>query len=172
MVALRQFAPDAEYARVLELQDRGALHVHAVLVGWDYVPHAVVLRLARLYGFGGARIERVRSADGVGGYIASAYLLKSHRSLGARYRVVQYSRGFPRLHEDPMDVAERHMVNVVDPPLDAPAIRQGETWVAWAERMSDRGYRGPVWSTPPDALAYVRPPRGSPPATLFELADV
>ena len=43
---------ELEYGRVLELQARGLLHVHALLLGWDFADFERVRLLCVRHGFG------------------------------------------------------------------------------------------------------------------------
>lgn len=69
-----------EYAGSVELTRLGAVHLHVVLRGMPLVPQAVWSRLAARCGFGSILdIRQVRSADGMGRYLAKslpAYLVK------------------------------------------------------------------------------------------------
>lgn len=133
MRVLRRWMPDVEYARVLELQARGALHVHALVVGWRWADLEMVRALVVAAGFGPRfEIAEVRDERGLARYLASKYLVKSHETLGRRYRVVQCSRGFPRTRASADDVTWARALNVVDPPA---VLRGGESWWDWAERM-------------------------------------
>ena len=142
---------DLEYGRVLELQLRGLLHVHALLLGWDFCDFERVRLLCIRHGFGPRfEVRPVRSADGLGRYIASAYLAKSHEDLGGAFRVVQYSRGFPRDRTEQDGWAE--VFNVADPAYVVPA---GMSMWDWAESQESAG-RGSLGFDSRSAVGYVR----------------
>jgi len=133
MRSLRRWMPECEYARVLELQKRGALHVHALVLGWRWVDLEAVRALVVAAGFGPRfEISEVRDGQGLARYLASKYLVKSHETLGRRYRVVQCSRGFPRTRANTDEDVWRRALNIVDP---AVVLRDCESWWDWAERM-------------------------------------
>lgn len=142
---------DLEYGRVLELQLRGLLHVHALLLGWDFCDFERVRLLCVRHGFGPRfEVRPVRSAEGLGRYIASTYLVKSHEDLGGAFRVVQYSRDFPRDRMEQDGWAE--IFNVADPVLAIPA---GMTMWEWAESQEAAG-RGSLRFDSRAAVGYVR----------------
>lgn len=142
---------ELEYGRVLELQERGVLHVHALLLGWDFCDFERVRLLCVRHGFGPRfEVRPVRSADGLGRYIASAYLAKSHEDLGGGFRVVQYSRGFPRDRTDQDGWAE--VFNVADPVAAVPA---GLSMWEWAESQEAAG-RGSLDFDARSSALYVR----------------
>jgi hypothetical protein len=120
--------PGLEYARVLEMQRRGLLHVHGLVVGWRRVDLEMVRLLCVRHGFGPRfEIAAVRNVEATGGYMASQYLAKSHEDLGRRYRVVQFSRGWPR---DRMTEAVLDAVSAADPVVAV--IPDGMSWWDWA----------------------------------------
>jgi hypothetical protein len=127
-----------QYARVLELQRRGLLHVHALVIGRRFIPHETLRALAVRHGFGArVGVEAVRSAGAVAGYMAAQYLTKSHETLPGRYRVVQFSRGFPRDPERDAREARGQQLNAEDPIVAV--IPDGMGWREWAEREIDAG---------------------------------
>lgn len=141
---------ELEYLRILEMQRRGLLHVHAAVVGWDFCDFERVRLIAIRHGFGPRfEVEPVRSADGLGRYAASAYLAKSHEDLGGSFRVVQASRGWARDRTEQDGWAE--LFNVVDPPLAIPA---GMTVWDWAEGQEAAG-RGALDFDARPAYSYV-----------------
>jgi len=168
--------PDRAYSRVWELhRERGGkgrpLHSHTIVIGWIRGDLEVVRALLVGCGFGRQfNVKPVYSVGGMAGYMAG-YLTKSHEYMGHR-RVVSYSRNWPREVEDPDALAHRRYVNVLDPLL--PLIRPSESWVRWAERVTEptrrrdgswrlaEASRGGPWVIPQgDAFAYVRPPNGA-----------
>jgi hypothetical protein len=169
--------------RVLELQQRGALHVHAIVIGWSFVPVPVLSALQVANGFGSrVNLSEIRSAEGLSRYLVSAYLAKSHETLGRAYRVVQCSRGFPR--PAPYDAdGWGPVLNAVDP--SAPAIPAGMSWWEWAEWVTTArrtrdgrmraavATRGDTWidHPPMDPFALVRPTSRDGPG-LFDPVEV
>lgn len=147
----RTFGMDElEYDRVLELQARGVLHVHAAVVGWDFCDFERVRLLCVRHGFGPRfEVRPVRSAEGLGRYIASAYLAKSHEDLGGSFRVVQASRGWPRDRTEQDGWAE--VFNAADPVAAVPA---GMSMWEWAESEESAG-RGALGFDARPAYSYV-----------------
>jgi hypothetical protein len=157
-------AGSIEYARVLEMQRRGLLHVHALLTNWHRTDLEKVRLLCIRHGFGPRfHVERVRSVGGFAAYIAARYLTKSHEDLGRRYRVVQYSRGWSRTPDQLDSELWGRALNAVDPSIVVP---DGMSWSRWADREIDRG-RG-SYAVKPFSTGW--PSRGSP-ITLFDQDD-
>lgn len=154
-------AAPVEYARVLEMQQRGLLHVHAIVTDWRRVPIEQVRLLAVRHGFGPwFEVKPVKDLHAVAGYVASKYLTKSRGDIGRGYRVVQYSQGWA----GPWKVAtdEGHDAGVwaaalelVDPTVAV--LPDGMSWSRWADGEIDAG-RGRVEPPPPewDWRAYYR----------------
>jgi hypothetical protein len=85
-----------EFARVRELQRRGAEHVHVLVRGVDHIPHAVLVEIATAAGFG--RIVWVRPVGdkkGAASYLGS-YLAKSRQVFPTGARVFATSAGWRR----------------------------------------------------------------------------
>jgi hypothetical protein len=138
--ALKRDCPSLEYARVLEPQARGAFAPHLVLTGWVYRPHPQLLRLARRFGFGGCRIQRVESAERTAGYMVTRYALKGHAALLGMPRhthYIAYSGGFYRPPVDPEVVAFRAYMRALDPVL--PPKRLDEPIDEWLVRCKRLG---------------------------------
>lgn len=164
MRVLRTRLVRPEYARVLELQRRGLLHVHAVVTGWRRLDLEWVRGVLIAHGFGPMfKVHRVRNAHAIAGYVAARYLAKSHEDLGRRFRVVQYSRGWQGFSPAELDdVVWRRAINAVDPAVVVP---DGMSWGAWADGEIKAG-RG----------SYVVRPRstgwpGTGPIVLFDPPD-
>jgi len=136
-----------EYARVLELQARGVLHVHALVTGWARLDMERVRLLCIRHGFGPwFQVEPIRDMSKAAGYVAARYLLKSHEDIGRGYRVVQYSRGWAgpweRATDDGRDARTwATALQVVDP--TCAVVPDGMTWGEWADREIRNG-RGEV----------------------------
>ena len=128
----------AEYARVLEMQRRGVLHVHALMTGWERLDLAWVRSVLVVHGFGPwFEVKPIRDLHAVAGYIAAKYLAKSHEDLGRRYRVVQYSRGWQGFTDAERDDRTwARALNVVDPAVVVP---DGMSWGRWADREVKAG---------------------------------
>jgi len=123
-----------EAARVYEYQARGALHVHALIRGYRFLPHAVVAGVASAVGFGFVFVEGLRQggAAGVAGYLGS-YLAKSRQSFPRGARVFGTTRGWAL-------VKRERRVPEVGRYIMAPP--EGMTWDSWGVRITLRGTSG------------------------------
>jgi hypothetical protein len=95
---LRRRHPDADvqFARVRELQKRGAEHVHALVRGIEFLPHRELVALATSVGFGRiADVQPVDDRKGAASYLGS-YLAKSRQAFPRGARVFAVSRGWRR----------------------------------------------------------------------------
>lgn len=87
---------DVQFARVRELQDRGAEHVHALVRGIAFLPHRQLVSAAMSVGFGRiAFVEAVDDRKGAASYLGS-YLAKSRQAFPKGARVFAVSRGWRR----------------------------------------------------------------------------
>jgi hypothetical protein len=95
-VWLRRRSPRMEYAAVKQFGGRnGMLHLHIVLVGWEYVGRSEISAVWQRYsGAWHADIRRVIS-DRPASYVAR-YVARELARTDCR-KVVTYSRGFPAL---------------------------------------------------------------------------
>ena len=95
---LRRRYPGAalEFARVRELQKRGAEHVHALLRGLAFLPHVELVRVATAAGFGRiADVREVSDRKGAASYLGT-YLAKSRQTFPKGARVFAVSKGWRR----------------------------------------------------------------------------
>jgi hypothetical protein len=87
---------DVQFARVRELQERGAEHVHALVRGLPFLPHPELMAVATTVGFG--RVAWIRAVDdraGAASYLGT-YLAKSRQSFPKGARVFAVSRRWRR----------------------------------------------------------------------------
>lgn len=131
---LARIAPGLEFVRVVELQKRGAVHLHVVIRGASAVTLRRVRRLAVGAGFG-PRVEwaPVRDSRGLGRYLAG-YLMKSRDVFPPGTRVLEASRGW--------SLAPSPAPPPVEPPV--PGARAEPAWyggpppgVGWWEFAED-----------------------------------
>jgi hypothetical protein len=139
-----------EWARVYELQTRGALHVHVIVRGAYFIPQGLLVRLAVASGFGPiVDVRKVIEARGVSSYLGS-YLAKSRRTFPKGARVFGASRGW----------RVGWVKRAPSPGRFVAGPRLGQSWGEWADGLIGRGYglaapRGPTeprfgpWEPPP-----------------------
>jgi hypothetical protein len=120
-----------EFARVRELQKRGAEHVHALIRGVGFVPQRELVAIATEAGFD--RIVWVRDVQdrkAAASYLGS-YLAKSRQAFPKGARVFAASRGWRR--DWVKRVPERGRF-ISGPP-------SGTRIVDWADMLADGGVR-------------------------------
>lgn len=151
-----------EFVRKAEMQERGLIHYHVLIVEWDWIDIETVRLLAIRHGFGPRlQLQRPRSAFGMAAYFAKRYLAKTDGlPLPPGVRAIVYSQGWPSpLFEGP-----------TDDPVVARPIMPGESWWDFAGRMIDRGMGSELiplrlsgWIQPGRPIVLFDPPDLSPP---------
>ena len=131
---LRRRYPEVrlEFARVRELQRRGAEHVHALIRGVGFVPQRELVTIATEAGFG--RIVWVRDVEdrkAAASYLGS-YLAKSRQVFPKGARVFAASRGWRR----------GWVKRVPEPGRFISGPPDGTRLVDWADMLADAGVRG------------------------------
>lgn len=115
--------PGLEFARVFELQKRGAAHVHAVVRSSARVTPARVRKLALAAGFGPkVQWEAVRSVGAASRYLAK-YLVKGGVRFPRGSRVLAFSRQWSLSPYIPPSAEGEFYAG--------PAL--GQSWADWAE---------------------------------------
>ena len=91
---LRRLAPDVHFVRVLELQERGAIHSHWIMRGASHLSKRQVRRCAIAAGFG-SQLDwsAVRTMEGLARYLVG-YMMKSRDVFPAGTRVLVCSQGW------------------------------------------------------------------------------
>jgi len=91
---LRRLAPDVQFVRVLELQERGAIHSHWIMRGASHLSKRQVRRCAIAAGFG-SQLDwsAVRTMEGLARYLVG-YLMKSRDVFPSGTRVLVCSQGW------------------------------------------------------------------------------
>jgi hypothetical protein len=126
---LRHPGVQLEFARVRELQDRGAEHVHALVRGVDFISHPVLMEIATRAGFGFVVwVDVVDDRKGAASYLGS-YLAKSRQVFPARARVFTTSRRWRRGWTKRATEPGRF--------VSGPPGRMG--WSAWADASAGVG---------------------------------
>jgi hypothetical protein len=143
---LERAAPGMQFARVIELQKRGAIHLHVITRGADALTLRRVRRFAVSAGFG-PRIEWsvVRAPAGLARYLAG-YLAKSRDVFPPGTRVLETSRRWSLADPEVARARSDGVAGPVDPDgtdwYGGPP--PGVSWVAWAEGresiLADRRY--------------------------------
>ena len=146
-----------EWARVYELQKRGAVHVHLIVRGAYFIPHSLLVRLAVASGFGPiVDVRKVKEARGVSSYLGS-YLAKSRRTFPKGARVFGASRGWRIGWVKRVPASAGRWV--VGP-------RMGQTWSDWADGLIAAGYG--VAPPAPERVRAAECGTWEPPPGLFD----
>lgn len=137
--SLARAAPGCEFVRVVELQKRGAIHVHAVFRGASSVSRSRVRRFVLSAGFG-PRIDwaPVKSSEGLAHYLAG-YMAKSRDEFPPGTRVLERSRGWDQTVDGDALRAGRVALRVFADVLDERwygGPPPGVSWLSWAEDRS------------------------------------
>lgn len=93
-LALRRRYPSAEFYRVIEFQQRGAIHLHVIVRGVKFIPHGMLKGLAVAAGFGPVCWLTPYHQRGAIVRYLSKYLLKDTDLVPGGFRVFSESRGW------------------------------------------------------------------------------